>query len=119
MGQVVYGNRKCTHAEILITNALMNMTDFDLDNFIYLCNECVEKLGSYEIINIGKIEKEKMNSCKYTMQILASHGIFSTESAIMDNNSLYGGLHYVKTSLSAELLNYIDIVKQLLRYGME
>lgn len=116
MGQVVYGDRKCTHTEILITNALTNMTDYDLDNFIFLCENCVEKLGEYETINVRKVDKEKMDSYKYTMQVLASHGIFSTESAIMSEDSLYEGLHYVKTNLSTELLNYIDTVKQLLQY---
>lgn len=116
MGQVVYDDRKCTHTEIIITNALMNMTDYDLDNFIYLCSNCVELLGNYETIDVSKVEKEKIDSYKYTMQICVSHGIFSTESAIMDEESLYEGLHYIKTNLSTELLNYIDIVKQLLEY---
>jgi len=117
MGRVVYENRKCTHEEIIITNALTEMTDFDIENFRYFVDECVETIGDYETINIRKADKEKMDSYKYTLHTLVSHGIVDTESGIMDGTAMYAGFHYIKTNLCTELLKYIDIVEQILDYG--
>lgn len=115
MGRVVYENRNCNHTEIIITNALTNMTDYDLDNFIYLCDDCMSIIGENEVIDIAKVDSAKKASCQYTIQLCASHGLFSTQSTIVDNESVYAGIYYAKTDFCKELLEYIEIVKQLLR----
>lgn len=116
MGQVVCENRKCKHSETIITNALTFMTDFDIDNFEFLCSQCMEEIGKQQIINIDKAENTQKESLQYTLQICVSYGIFRTESAIYNEEMLYEGIHYIKTNLCDELLNYIDKVKQLLQY---
>lgn len=115
MGRVVYENRKCNHTEIIITNALTNMTDYDLDNFIYLCNDCMSIIGKNEVIDITKVDLDKKASCQYTIQLCASHGLFSTQSTIVVHENVYAGIHYAKTDFCKVLLNDIEIVKQLLR----
>lgn len=116
MGQVVCENRKCTHTEVIISNALTNMTDYDLENFIFLCNNCISVLGEYETIDIYKVEEEKKSSFQCTIQICVAHGLFVTDSEIQVDDGIFQGLYYIKTGLCNELLEYIDKVKQLLQY---
>lgn len=127
MGIVVRENRKCTHEEAIISNALINMTDYDLNNIIYLCSECVGNLGGREVITIDE-SKGDVSSYYYTLQLCVGNGLFKIESDFigedMDEDSsdkygtsLYAGLHYIKNGYTDKLLEYIDKVKQLLRYG--
>lgn len=127
MGNVVREQRNCTHEEVIISNALVTMSDYDLENFIYLISECTDKLAGREVIEISKCKKEQ-SSCYYTLQLCTSNGLFKTESDIMGEDmddpedlahagALYGGLYYVKTPYCASLKKYIDKVKQLLQYG--
>lgn len=124
MGNVIEENRDCTHKEIIITNALTNMSDYDIDNFIDLFDNHSYRLAGREVIEITKINRNK-ESYYYTLQLCASNGLFKTESDLMgedlddpddmaEEGCLYGGLYYVKTEYSYALRNYIDEVKQLL-----
>ena len=92
------------------------MTDFDLDNIIYLDNECNEIRGSFDIIDIQKIANEKRESCQYTLQICSSYGLLKVQSGILDGENYYGGIFYLKTVYVKDLMRYIDIVRQLLDY---
>lgn len=116
MGNVVNEDRKCTHGELIISNALLNMTDFDLDNIIYLYNECNEIRGSFDTIGIQKIADERRESCQYTLQICSSYGLLKVQSGILDGENYYGGIFYLKTVYVKDLMRYIDIVQQLLDY---
>ena len=116
MGNVVNKDRKCTHSELIISNALLNMTDFDLDNIMYLYNECNEIRGSFDIIGIHKIADERRESCQYTLQICSSYGLLKMQSNILDGENYYAGIFYLKTVYGNDLMRYIDIVRQLLDY---
>ena len=123
MGKVVREKRICTHKEIVITSALAEMSDYDIYNYIDIFDNCSYMLGGYEVVDSNKTSRDK-NSCQYTVQLCASKGIFGTESAIMgtdygdadgtEDNSLYGGIHYVKTEYSHDLRQAINEVRQLL-----
>ena len=119
MGRVVHEHRKCEHKEIIITNALTHMTDYDLNNFIYLCRSCIKEIGEYKTIDLSQISNNQKYSFQYTIQVCVANGLINTESFISDEDSVYGGLYYVKTDMCDELLKYIEIIKQLLRYNID
>lgn len=123
MGRVVRENRMCTHKEIVIANALADMSDYDVYNYVDIYDNCSYMLGGYEVVDSNKTTHDKV-SCQYTVQMCVSKGIFKTESAIIGtdygddektaDNSLYGGMYYVKTEYSHELRELINEVRQLL-----
>ena len=123
VGKVVKENRKCTHKETIILNALGHMTDYDLKNFKLMMDKAIEELVGYTVINIFKLDKENRDNYKYTLHLCANAGLFLTESDIIgkeseedDFEAVYAGLHYVVIDISYALLGYMNEVKQLLNY---
>lgn len=119
MGKIVKANRKCTHQEAIILNAVGNMTDYDLMNFNVMMENAIDKLAGHEIINIYKLSKETRDSYRYTLNICANNGLFLIESDLVEEDgdgSLYMGLHYVVMDMSYALMEYIMEVRQLLNY---
>lgn len=127
MGYVVREKRKCTHEEIIITTTLMQMCDFDIENYIELFDHCTIKLAGREVIELSKTNKDRA-SCFITLQLCASKGVFKIETDLIgedlddpediaDAETLYAGIHYIKTDYSNTLRKYIDKVSQLIGRG--
>lgn len=127
LGKIVEEKRNYTHEEIIITNALSKMSDYDIRNFVELVQNHIEKLAGREVINILRMDNDNIDSMYYTMQLCVANGIFVTESDLIgesldddesgDYNTVYGGIHYIKTKYCDLLLENIDAVKQILQYG--
>lgn len=123
VGKIVKENRKCTHKEAIILNAIRNMTDYDLKNFKIMMEKSIDKLVDHEIIEISKLDKENIDSYKYTLHVCTNGGVFLLEKGLMgeaDENeylSLYEGSHYLVTEIAYTLMEYLEAVRQLLNYG--
>lgn len=127
MGKVVSEKRDCTHEEIIITTALMDMSDFDIRNFMKLVDHYTEKRGAHEIISMDEIDLDK-SSCYHTLQLCSAKGIFINDSELFPgaitkpadgrtDDSTYEGLFFIKTTYVDTLRAYIDEVKQLLEFN--
>lgn len=118
MGKIVKQDRKCTHKEAIVLNAVSNMTDYDINNFSVIMNEAKDMLGGYEIININKLDKEFKDSLTYTLNLCANTGIFDlcSEISCEAEETLYMGLYHIVSKVSYSLLDYIVEVKQLLKF---
>ena len=122
MGKIIKADRKCTHKEAIILNAVGNMTDYDLKNFKIMMESAVDELAGCEIINISKLDEENRDSYKYTLRICVNGGIFLLENNLIENSqedyeTVYEGPHYIVVEMAYTLIEYIEEVKQLLNYG--
>lgn len=124
LGRVTSENRKATHSEIIVSNALMKMTDYDIDNFRFILEHCATQLGGYEVLDISNLPEDKGASCAYTLQICVSNGLLKGESDFLgidedspnDQEALYSGIHYMKTIYAEQTCRYIEKVEQILKY---
>jgi hypothetical protein len=123
MGEIVKENRECTHKEIVISNAVSSMTDYDLKNFMNMMENAITVLGGYEIVDISKLDKANEASYWCTLRLCANGGLFREESDLEGQDldeegylSVYGGLHYLVLEEAHELMRYIEKVNKLLRY---
>lgn len=129
IGKIAREDRDYTHEEVIITNALSKMTDFDFYNFIELVQNHVVKMTGKDVIELSEIDTDNMDSLYYTMQLCAANGIFVAESDLIGENlddemledcdSVYGGIHYLKTKYCDVLLKYIEDVKQIIPCGKD
>ena len=123
VGEVVSANRSCTHSEAVILNALANLTDYDLYNFIVIMESGIEELDGNKIIQISKVQGCNRMSLEYTLYTCMHNGLIRTESDLQGKGidsqgygSLYMGLYYLPLASSFQLLEYINKVKQILPY---
>lgn len=118
IGKIIRQDRKCTHEEAILLNALGNMTDYDFKNFIVMMDSMTKKLGCYEVVEPSNFNIENQDSYYYTLYLCSNMGIFLIKSDIHDeeSESLCLGTHYVVGDVAYTLMRYIKEVKQLLRY---
>lgn len=85
-------NRDASHEEMVILNALCSMTDYDMRNMNYLCKNCVtadnSDLLTEKKFDINKIGVEQLNSCKITLNLLASYGIVQKSPSTIDDEDI-------------------------------
>lgn len=125
MGKVIKANRECTHKEAIILNAVSNMTDYDLKNFMYIMENGIDKIIGYNFINISKLDKENMDSYQYTLHTCTNNGLFQIQSNLMGESKegdkyapMYTGLFYVIIDVSYTLMDYMAEIKQLFNYNI-
>ena len=102
---------------------------FDFYNFIELVQNHVVKMTGKDVIELSEIDTDNMDSLYYTMQLCAANGIFVAESDLIGENlddemledcdSVYGGIHYLKTKYCDVLLKYIEDVEQIIPCGKD
>lgn len=114
VGEISRKDREFTQEDVILYNALCNMTDYDIKNFVYIMNEMEASRVGIEYIDMTKCKDE---SILLTIGLCTSNRVFLEESSIHKNGIMYTGTHVKKTKYAYTLLAYIEKVNQLLKYG--
>jgi len=114
VGEISRKDRDFAQEDVILYNALCNMTDYDIKNFVYIMNEIEASRVGIEYIDMMKCKDE---SILLTIGLCTSNRVFLEESSIHKNGIMYTGTHVKKTKYAYTLLAYIEKVNQLLKYG--
>lgn len=114
VGEISRKDRDFAQEDVILYNALCNMTDYDIKNFVYIMNEIEASRVGIEYIDMTKCKDE---SILLTIGLCISNRVFLEESSIHKNGIMYTGTHVKKTKYAYTLLAYIEKVNQLLKYG--
>ena len=113
-----------TNEELIVCNALINATDFDLENFVILMNQCIsqEKDGARRIVfnkkkkDIINMEGELNTTCCWcTYNRLFSFN--PLEWGGIEGSDMIIDTDYHVNGAADVLLKWIDEVKQIWEYG--
>lgn len=125
IGQIVKEKRKCTHEEVILLDAIAEMTDYDIRNFKTMMESANDSIAGRDVIEITKLGEENRNSYNYTLKRCANSGIFEVESNFIgdsldedDEEDFYACSIYVVTNMSRTLMSYLERIKPLLRYDI-
>lgn len=116
LGEISRSNRDFTQEDIILYNALSNMTDYDINNFVYIMDKMIGNRVGTEYIDMGKCKGDNANIW-LTINLCVSYRIFSQESSVLNNGIMYTGTHTKITKQSYTLRSYIEKTKQLLGYA--
>lgn len=115
IGEISRDEREFTQEDVILYNALSNMTDYDIKNFVYIMDEMIVSRVGVEYIDLTNC-KDESDSVLLTINLCISYRLFLEETSIHKNRITYTGTHIKKTKQSYTLLTYIKKTKQLLKY---
>lgn len=114
VGEISRNDRDFTQEDVILYNALCNMTDYDIKNFVYIMDEMIGNRVGEEYIDTKNCEND--DGILMTVDLCASYRIFSQETSIHKNGVIYSGTYTKVTKQSYKLQSYIEKTKQLLKY---
>ena len=100
VGEISRKDRDFAQEDVILYNALCNMTDYDIKNFVYIMNEIEASRVGIEYIDMMKCKDE---SILLTIGLCTSNRVFLEESSIHKNGIMYTGTHVKKTKYAYTL----------------
>lgn len=118
LGEISNKAREFTNEDIILFNALENMSDFDIRNFKDIMNENYfsDDIGT-KYFDTLKFPAEKEKEFLDLLEFGEKYRLFSIKTISVTNGRTFYGEQYVPKMIDNVLVAYINKVKQILNYG--
>ena len=109
VGDIVMTKRDFTQEDVIMHEALSNMTDFDIKNFVQIMDNCIgwDELGE-EYVNVLKIKSDEKKQFELTLKLCVNTRLFEMDSIVTNSVAINAGTFYKKTYISVFLCPYSE-----------
>lgn len=120
LGDIVNKKRDFVQEDAIMFEALSKMTDFDMKNFVYIMDNCIgnDSLGE-EYVDFSKMDRNSVMSSQLTLSLCVNVRLFEMDTAVEWEKAINNGRFYKKTYIADKLKEYIDNMKQILKYRVD
>ena len=120
LGEIKSANREFNNDDIILFNALENMTDFDIRNFknIMKGDYIVKDDNETRYFKVNLFPEDKVKDYVDTLKFGEKYRLFSSISPILEDGNLKISTFYQPEEIDNTLLEYLNKVNQILNYGI-
>lgn len=109
--------RKLSQKDMIVFSALSELNDYDIRNFISICDHIRNSPINGKYFNIKIVPEENREMMEYSLQKLYRLQLFDMDSPIDEGNgNLNFGSFYKSNNVTDELLEIINASRGLLNY---
>ena len=119
LGEIKNQNREFNRTDIILLNALENISDYDI-RILYemMDNKYTNDDIGREYIDEMKFPKDKKADFLEMLEFGDKYQIFGVFTESIEQEKMFFGKQYYKKPVADKLMNYIEQVKQILKYNI-
>lgn len=119
VGEIKNQSRDFCNEDIILLNALENMTDFDIRNFKSLMEgDYINDDIGIEYFDTTLFPDDKKEEYMEILELGEKYRLFSSSTNSVEGENFFFGKEYIPKKVSKNLLTYINRVKQILNYNL-